>query len=455
MIDSIGFSKEFVNVSLNALDKHIKSIGGSRSTDRKNTELFQKLFGNNYQIFLEIYPFVIWPKRLQDIGNYENYIMGGYTINDRAHLGSFVHINTINNIIGTKNKVISFNDLDSKNSIRNVSFELEKKSIESFHKICHSDIVFQKRMEDKIVTKFFNKFENEIEKYEFDQVLNRKTSLDEKKSLNIQAAAYLAPQFEKSSIIVGFDGIEEASRSVWINYIADKYNLPGFVNFISMQVPSLAHDNLKMGKSNPLGSIMVGDSIIDSTNKLKSIDEPNIARIVWFIIDLLFENKGLKIKIDSHNDSEKFINISFDLNQRGGFFKEKSFNFNDWVLVLGGLRMWATSNHSDEISTDENLKSILFNTKENIISFSSLIKNAKIFSQYSKLVKQEKDKLIFVLPVYYWNKVIHNTRIDSYLYEDLFKYIYSSEDNDIQKFKTALIDIFILGYSKKFPLVLQ
>jgi len=445
MIDLNVFSrgiydgKKFVDVDLGIFYKHILNIGGEQSNKSRNIQPLRKLFGNRFQFMLEMYPFVILPSKRRIKKDSKRYIMGGFANSGIAHLGNFIHINSINSAKKIKDKVISFNDLDTRTSVAKTPYSLRARSIKSFYKICCHGTVFQKRTENKTIMGFFEKFEREIKKSEFDKTLNMSTNIDERKSLNIQAAAYLAPQFRKSSFIIGFDAIEEASRAVWINYVAQKYNLCGFIDFISMQLPSTVCDGLKMGKSSPFGNIKVGDSLTESINKLKFISDEKTVRITWFMVDSIFRTKAPKVEIKFQ---DKDIEIGFSMYQKCGLFYEKFISFNDWILVLNRLRQEAAWKQYSKENKKEDLKGILFNARKDIISFSAVYKIAKIFYRYARLVKRNNSTLVFTLPVRFWRRAISIASKDIYSYNDLFQYVYRTNDGEIQKFKLALLNTF-------------
>lgn len=441
MIDSIGFNRRFVKKNFAEIRKHIKSIGGEESTKLRNRNLFKKIFGKNYQIKLETYPFIIWPRKItyRQFEKYRLNIKGGYTINGNAHLGNHIHIDSINKVCKIKDKIISFNDLDSKTSIRKTSKDIENKSIKSFRKICRTNILFQSRLKNKEIMYVFKKFNDEITPLEFQQVLGRKIRPDERKSLNIQAAAYLFEQFYKRSLVIGFDAIEESSRVIWINYVAERYNLPGFINLISMQIPSIINNDLKMGKSNPSGSIIIGDKIYNSIKKINNVKEPFVSKIIWFSLSSIFMENIFLLDVKRNSDCIKII-ISFK-NQQDSILDNIS-SIDDWIIILDMLRKKCLQfkNKKNELTR------FFYNYKNEIISFSSIIESSKLFYNNAKIKKIDSRNYTIEIPIPIWKKAMLITNNDKYSYKDIYEYFYKKNKGVIKNFKLEAINFIVKNY---------
>lgn len=423
MIDSVGFSRRFIPPDIKTLKRHVLMLGGSTTNNPKTKKLLFLLFGGKAQLFLEKYPFVIWPKKTYSIDSKRNlYVMGGFTPNSAPHLGSLFHIQSINHVVSDIDKTLSFNDLDSKNSVRKVPKKTEKTSI-AFFKKCSPKTKFQLRTKDAGVLKLFKKFQRETDKIEFDKILKKKTSVDEKKSLNIQAAAYLSSQFFLKRFVVGFDGIEEASRAVWINHLAKKNGLPGFINFISIQVPSLKRGGLKMGKSDPGGSINIGpDNLKTILKKIKRVKDTRRAKILWFFQCLTLKKiPPVRIKI---LPQKKGYLVTVDVSKKQYPFIFSSHDEEDWVILLNYCRLF---------SNKRTTKTSLLGENE-IPSFSSILKIAKILSKNAKLVYRGKSSISFKIDPLSKKHIETILSKNEYSYEDVYNFLYKKNNTGLKKY---------------------
>lgn len=292
-IDSVGFDRRYVSDDIREVARHLSDIGARSCEEDVPRNLLDSLLGRRSVIESELHPFVIMPSHIpaEALNGLQRYVMGGFTPNGLAHLGSYLHINAMNRSTNVAHKTVSFNDLDTRTSIRKVSREAEDLAEQSFRLIAASGTRIERRTSERDIMAFFADLQKDVPMEEFRRVLGRDVTEDERMSLNIQAAAYLAPQrTNPASIVIGFDGIEEASRVRWINAVAARYQLNGMINFISLQIPSLT-GGLKMGKSNPLGSIRVGDSLEEVVHKMKSAGMGrDVTFMLYFYIESLLES---------------------------------------------------------------------------------------------------------------------------------------------------------------------
>lgn len=446
MLDTVGFSKEYLPYNLFEFSKHIRKIGGEMSSLDRGEELLKYLFGIQHAAMQELYPFVFFPK--EDSGIVcEPYIVGGYTPCGRAHLGSWLHIHSINSARNVVSKTISFNDLDSKNSIRCVPAEVEEDAICSFRLICNESVHFEKRTSHVPTMRLFLKFNSEIPEGDYNLILSRDTTKDERESLNIQAAAYLWPQFEnRNRIVIGFDAIEEASRVSWINHVAALYNLRGFVNFISFQTPGY-QSNLKMGKSNPNGSLLVGDSLVKVIERISSMPLDTKSLTIFAIIEFTFGNNLPKNSVHFLQKDNR-IRITFEGQQRG-LFLDNTVTFEDWVIVINRARTHSVLNPNIFLSS--NFESLLCSPDRNI-SFTQILTYARFFAEHSRIINETDTKKVIEIPFQEFTILTKLHKEVSNGAYDFFNFLNTASKERVIKWRSAAISSLETCSPNVFPL---
>ncbi|HRH55527.1 MAG TPA: hypothetical protein PK609_01550 [Candidatus Paceibacterota bacterium] len=396
-IDSIGFDKAYISSEFELLKEHMGELNACSTTSFEVSRILSRMFTHR-AIIQDFYPFAILPRKLTALHNETDlYLMGGYTPCGKAHLGSLLHITSMNLTRNVLSKTISFNDMDSKTSIRTVSKRVEDESIQSFKKICNQGFNFVKRTENESIMALYEKIQFDFGPETIYGILGRKITPDERKSLNIQAAAYLAYQLENpNAIVVGFDAIEEASRAVWINHVADYYGLPGFINFISFQVPSFI-PGLKMGKSNEEGSVVVGDSGESVNTRLMSIRETREALVISYLIEALMRGgKPLQgVQVIETNDS---LRIVITISESEGLCSDGELSLEDWIIIFSRIRscyvLGTVLSVRDLIIIDK-LQDSLFETNICDTSFGKLLVGAEILSRSGRTLSKENGLILY------------------------------------------------------------
>ncbi len=257
--------------------------------DKSSKKIMSFLFGKRYKPYTKIYKYVLNARALP---NNKNKLLAicGIAPNGLIHLGHFQHITAIHDT-KIRSTIVSFNDIEAQ-LVRNANYDKIQSSIESFNLVLPPNATKEVRTKIPELMDLFNKLLNIIKQKDYFIVFGRDLNKQERFSINLQAAAYLYRSLKDPKFIpIGFDGIEELKRMKYINYIAQqKLGLPGGVFFISPQIPGW-RNTMKMGKSNPIGSLKIGDSLKEIINNIKKLKSCLASRYLLCITIFLFSRR--------------------------------------------------------------------------------------------------------------------------------------------------------------------
>lgn len=289
-----GWGRESINLSAEYSTPCI-CFGGEKTAE---SPVVQDIWGSRALAYSQIYRFgfnldLLKDESLQRLG------VGGFAPNGSIHLGHLQHVQALKDS-NIDFMVASFNDIEAR-FVRGATDEEIGRAIGSFEVVFNGEADIEQRTQVPELMDLYHYFNREVTLEDMFMVFGRDLNRAELESVNLQAAAYLWRSVNNPNVIpVGYDGIEELKRMIYINHLAQtKLGLPGGVFFISPQIHGWNPD-LKMGKSNPGGSLMVGDSLDDALARISFLEDTSSSRhMLRMIAFLLSDDRSVLSEIDT------------------------------------------------------------------------------------------------------------------------------------------------------------